>query len=133
MPIPKLPRPLLALCLALPLGAFQCGADEVRSTPAPGRFERVAMPAAPAGEALCATPTGTEPCLSDRELGALLDAAADAICAANDRLAWKAAAANALMGGRCIPQAPFSQAMQTLRRAECAIARGEASAALAHP
>ena len=42
------------------------------------------MPSAPAGEAVC----DGAPCLSDRELGALLDAAADAICEANDRLAW---------------------------------------------
>ena len=84
MPIPKLPRPLLALCLALPLGAFQCAPDDVRSTPAPERFARVAMPSAPAGEAVC----DGAPCLSDREVGQLLEAAADAICAANDRLAW---------------------------------------------
>lgn len=84
MPIPKLPRPLLVLCLALPLGAFRCGTDEVRSTPAPVRFERVAMPAAPAGEAQCSG----EPCLSDRQVGRLLDEAANAICEANDRLAW---------------------------------------------
>jgi hypothetical protein len=42
------------------------------------------MPVAPAGEADC----DGEPCLSDREVGQLLDAAADAICEANDRLAW---------------------------------------------
>lgn len=90
MPIPKLPRPLLALCLALPLGAFRCSPDEIRSTPPATRFERVAVPAAAAGEALCDDDRDGVPeqCLSDRQTGQLLDAAADAICAANDKLAW---------------------------------------------
>ena len=89
MPIRKLRKPLLGLCLALPLAAFQCGTKDVRSTPSPQRFERVAMPAAPIGEATCPDDAGArEPCLSDRQVGQLLDAAADAICAANDKLAW---------------------------------------------
>ena len=91
MLIPKLPRPLLALCLALPLGAFQCHADApVRSTPPPARFAPVAAPVAPAGEAQCDDDRDgkLEPCLSDRQIGQLLDQAADALCAANDKLAW---------------------------------------------
>jgi len=48
------------------------------------------MPSAPIGEALCDDDRdgALEPCLSDRQAGELLDAAADAICEANDRLAW---------------------------------------------
>ena len=47
------------------------------------------MPVAPAGEADCPKADGgTEKCLSDRQVGTLLDQAADAICEANDKLAW---------------------------------------------
>lgn len=82
MPIPKKPGPLLALSLALLLTA--CGGEEVKSTPDPIRFERVALPIAPEGEAVCEG----RPCLSDRQLGELLNAAIDVACEANDRLAW---------------------------------------------
>ena len=44
----------------------------------------IAVTGLSAGEAVC----DGAPCLSDREVGQLLDAAADAICEANDRLAW---------------------------------------------
>lgn len=82
MPNRKLPALLLALSPALLLTA--CGGDEVKSTPDPVRFERVPLPVAPAGEAVC----DGEPCLSDRQVGELLNAVIDAACEANDRIAW---------------------------------------------
>lgn len=79
---PKLPALLLAPSLALLLTA--CGGDEVKSTPDPVRFERVPLPVAPAGEAVC----DGEPCLSDRQVGELLNQVIDVACAMGDRLAW---------------------------------------------
>lgn len=82
MPTPKLPALLPGLSLALLLTA--CGGDEVKSTPDPVRFERVVLPVAPAGEAVC----DGEPCLSDRQVGELLNQVIDVACAMGDRLAW---------------------------------------------
>lgn len=79
---PKLPALLLGPCLALLLTG--CGGDEVKSTPDPVRFERVAFPVAPAGEAVC----DGEPCLSDRQVGQLLNEMIDVACAMGDKLAW---------------------------------------------
>ena len=84
----KLPALLLALFPALLLTA--CGSDEIRSTPDPARFERVPLPVSPGGEAQCTDQTTGEvyACLSDRQVGELLNAAIDVACEANDRLAW---------------------------------------------
>ncbi|WP_156488685.1 hypothetical protein [Erythrobacter sp. HI0077] len=82
MPTPKQPALLLGPSLALLLTA--CGGDEVKSTPDPVRFERVPLPVAPAGEAVC----DGEPCLSDRQVGELLNQVIDVACAMGDRLAW---------------------------------------------
>ena len=82
MPTRKKPAHLLGLSLALLLTA--CGGEEVKSTPDPIRFERVPLPVAPKGEAVC----DGQPCLSDRQLGELLTAAIDVACEANDRIAW---------------------------------------------
>ena len=79
---PKLPALLLGPSLALLLTG--CGGDEVKSTPDPVRFERVPLPAAPAGEAVC----DGEPCLSDRQVGELLNEMIDVACAMGDKLAW---------------------------------------------
>ena len=79
---PKLPALLLGPSLALLLTA--CGGDEVKSTPDPVRFERVAFPVAPAGEAVC----DGETCLSDRQVGQLLNEMIDVACAMGDKLAW---------------------------------------------
>lgn len=88
MRTPKPPALLLALSPALLLTA--CGSDEVRSTPDPARFERVPLPISPKGEAQCIDPATEEvyACLSDRQIGELLNAAIDVACEANDRLAW---------------------------------------------
>ena len=82
MPTPKLPALLPGLSLALLLTA--CGSGEVKSTPDPDRFKRVDLPTVPAGEADC----GGEPCLSDRQVGELLNQVIDVACAMGDRLAW---------------------------------------------
>ena len=82
MPTPKQPALLLGPSLALLLTA--CGGDEVKSTPDPVRFERAPLPVAPAGEAVC----DGEPCLSDRQVGELLNQVIDVACAMGDRLAW---------------------------------------------
>lgn len=82
MQIPKLPALPLGLSLALLLTA--CGGDEVKSTPDPVRFERVALPTAPTGEADC----DGEPCLSDRQMGELLNDMIDVACEMGDKLAW---------------------------------------------
>lgn len=84
----KLPALLLALSPALLLTA--CGGDEVKSTRDPVRFERVPLPMAPAGEAVCPdqATSASHNCLSDRQLGELLNAVIDVACEANDRIAW---------------------------------------------
>jgi len=82
MPTPKQPALLLGPSLALLLTG--CGGDEVKSTPDPVRFERVPLPVAPAGEAVC----DGKPCLSDRQVGELLNQVIDVACAMGDRLAW---------------------------------------------
>jgi hypothetical protein len=79
---PKLPAHPLALSLALLLTA--CGSGEVKSTPDPDRFKRVDLPTVPAGEADC----GGEPCLSDRQVGKLLNEMVDVACEMGDKLAW---------------------------------------------
>ncbi|QDP64447.1 MAG: hypothetical protein Tp156MES38741_38 [Prokaryotic dsDNA virus sp.] len=79
---PKLPALQLGPSLALLLTG--CGSDEVKSTPDPVRFERVPLPALPAGEAVC----DGEPCLSDRQVGQLLNEMIDVACEMGDKLAW---------------------------------------------
>ena len=67
-----------------PLLLTACGSGEVKSTPDPIRFERVALPTAPDGEADC----GGESCLSDRQTGKLLNEVIDVACEMGDKLAW---------------------------------------------
>lgn len=73
---------LLGLCPALLLSG--CGAPAVNSTPPPERFAAVAAPMLPEGEAVCEG----KPCLSDRQIGQLLDGLIDALERANGKLAW---------------------------------------------
>jgi hypothetical protein len=89
MPIPKLPKPLLAACLALPLTASTCG-DEVVSTPPAERFAPVALPTVPPGEAQCddGGDGAPEPCLSDRQTGGVINSLIDALETANGKLLW---------------------------------------------
>jgi hypothetical protein len=58
--------------------------------PDAGRFERVALPEVPEGEARCDEngDGSPEPCLSQRQVDHLFNATVDALCEANDRLAW---------------------------------------------
>ncbi|MBD3762453.1 hypothetical protein [Rhizorhabdus sp.] len=62
---------------------------DIDSTPDPARFERVTV-TAPEGEAQCDDDGDGvfEPCLSQRQLDALFNDTIDALCEANDRLAW---------------------------------------------
>ena len=52
--------------------------------PDESRFVRVSNPSVPAGEADC----GGEPCLSQRQVDQLFNETIDALCEANDRIAW---------------------------------------------
>lgn len=80
--------PLLAV-LALSLTGCSLPPGDVDSTPPPHRFERVTV-SAPIGEAWCDDDGdgALEPCLSQRQLDALFNETIDALCMANDKLAW---------------------------------------------
>lgn len=75
-------RKIVTICLSV-LALTACGAydpnlpDEVRFAPVP-------LPTAPAGEADC----DGEPCLSTAQADNLFNDVVDALCAANDKLAW---------------------------------------------
>lgn len=80
---PKRLIPLLAPLAALLLTA--CGdARPVLTLPPVERTATVAMPVVPAGEAVC----DGQPCLSDRETGALIADLAHALDLANAKLSW---------------------------------------------
>lgn len=79
--IPTLPLRLLLPALALLPGACQ-HTDPL--TPDAARFAPVALPVQPAGEADC----DGQPCLSQAQVDRLFNATIDALCEANDKLAW---------------------------------------------
>lgn len=85
--IPKLRGLLPPLAAALSLSA--CASTDPL-TPHASRFERVALPPVPAGEARCdgSGEGAAEPCLSQRQVDHLFNATIDALCEANDRIAW---------------------------------------------
>ena len=89
--MPKIPKSLrlLPLVALAPLLAACPSPDPVRSTPEPARFERVSM-AQPVGEARCDDDGDgiAEPCLSQAQADTLFNDVVDALCVANDRLAW---------------------------------------------
>ena len=66
-----------------------CGDERPKLTPDPLRFERERV-VAPAGEARCDDDNDGvfEPCLSQRQADNLFDEAVNALCRANDKLAW---------------------------------------------
>jgi hypothetical protein len=108
----KLLLRLLVLAPVLLLTA--CGGmatGDVDSTPDPARFERVVI-TAPEGEAQCDDDGDglTEACLSQRQLDALFNRTIDALCEANDKLAWLS---DYYMGTAlppsCAPPAPPSE------------------------
>lgn len=76
--------PLAAAALLL----TACAHDPL--TPPADRFARVPLPVAPDGEAECDDDGDGrfERCLSQREADMLWNATIDALCAANDQLAW---------------------------------------------
>ena len=86
--IPKLLLLLPPVALA-PLLAACPGPDVVRSTPEPARFERITV-AQPTGAARCDDDGDgvSEPCLSQAQADTLFNDVVDALCQANDRLAW---------------------------------------------
>lgn len=63
--------------------------EAVQSTPEPTRFERVTV-TQPAGAAQCDDDGDgiMEPCLSQAQADTLFNDVVDALCVANDRLAW---------------------------------------------
>ena len=87
----QMPR-LRPLAVALALLLTACGpmaAGDIDSTPEPHRFERVTL-TVPEGEAQCDDDGDgvSEPCLSQRQADRLFNATIDALCKANDKLAW---------------------------------------------
>ena len=82
-----MPRRLLLAALALSLNG--CAHDDPL-TPPSERFARVPLPVAPDGEAQCDDDSDGvfEPCLSQAQVDHLFNAAIDALCEANDKLAW---------------------------------------------
>lgn len=80
--------PLLVPALLLTACAGMAAGD-VDSTPNPARFERELV-IAPEGEAQCDDDGDglTEPCLSQRQADGLFNETIDALCKANDKLAW---------------------------------------------
>jgi hypothetical protein len=82
--MPKILKAPFALPLALIALSLTACASVDPLTPDAARFTPVALPVAPAGEADC----DGEPCLSERESAALFNSTIDALCAANNRLAW---------------------------------------------
>ena len=75
-----------ALAALVTLGACRHGDP---ATPDAHRFDRVALPEVPPGEAVCADAGGGEqPCLSEAQGDRLFNDVVDALCEANDRLAW---------------------------------------------
>lgn len=87
--MPKTPKlPLRLLLPVLALLQIGCAHDDPL-TPDAARFAIVAMPVAPVGEASCANDRGeSQPCLSQRQVDLLFNATIDALCEANDKLAW---------------------------------------------
>lgn len=77
----RTPFALLPALIALSLSA--CASVDPL-TPDAARFAPVALPVAPVGEADC----GGSPCLSERESAGLFNATIDALCEANNRIAW---------------------------------------------
>src|SRR5438045_4044231 len=73
------PKPMLLPALSAALLLSGCGPTAVNSTPPPERFAVVAAPMVPEGEAVC----DGKPCLSDRQIGQLLDGLIDALERAN--------------------------------------------------
>jgi len=87
--IPLLPQLPLLAALGLSLAACQPAPDTIRSTPDPARFEREIV-TAPAGNALCDDDSDgmTEACLSQAQADRLFNDAVNALCRANDKLAY---------------------------------------------
>lgn len=89
--MPKIlpPLRLLPVVALAPLLAACPASDPVRSTPEPARFERVTV-SQPAGAAQCDDDRDgvAEPCLSQAQTDTLFNDVVDALCVANDRLAW---------------------------------------------
>lgn len=88
--MPKIRKPLrlLPLVALAPLLAACPDPEAVRSTPEPARFERVTI-TQPAGAAQCDDRDGImEPCLSQAQADTLFNDVVDALCEADDRLAW---------------------------------------------
>jgi hypothetical protein len=87
MPILKLPFALRAVCPALLLSA--CATTDL-PPPDESRTARVVLPALPAGEAACDDDGDgqTEPCLSDRQTGALINNLITQLCAASNQIDW---------------------------------------------
>ena len=89
--MPKIPLPVrLPLLAGLALSLTACPNERVEPTPpAPERFERVTVER-PIGEARCDDDGDGEfePCLSQRQADTLFNDVVDALCEANDQLAW---------------------------------------------
>lgn len=88
--MPQIPKPpFLLLPLAVALSLSGCATPNSLA-PDPSRFERLAPPIVPEGEARCDVDGdgGSKPCLSQRQIDHLFNATVDALCAANDKLAW---------------------------------------------
>ena len=82
--MPKTRKALCAPLLAALVLSLTACVHNNPLTPDAERFARVPMPVAPEGEALC----DGVPCLSQRQVDGLFNATIDALCIANDRLAW---------------------------------------------
>ena len=82
----RLPRTLKLFLPVLLAGQLltACGERPVVALPTADRFEPVAFPVVPVGEAVC----DGKPCLSDRETGALMADLAQALDQANAKLMW---------------------------------------------
>ena len=77
--------PTKTLLFALILALSACGPKPVRiAVPPVERFEQIAEPAVPEGEADCAG----EPCVSDRQAAGFIAELVNALRAANDKIAW---------------------------------------------
>jgi len=78
--------------IVLPALLLSACAPEVVSAPPAHRFEPVAMPAYPEPTATCDDDADgvTEPCLSDAQVGNLMNELIDALEVANGRLSWLA-------------------------------------------